>query len=171
MNIFFLHIIPSICAQMHCDKHVVKMILETCQMLCSAWHMVDPEYKIYTPPYKLAHKNHPCSVWVRESMANYKWLCELGIELCKEYTYRYEKVHKSQQYIEELSKNIPPIPDIELTNLPQAMPEMYKDKDDVISAYRHYYFFEKERMHTWKGKINGRKVPEWITEFHNMFIS
>ena len=59
MNIFFLHMFPIVCAQMHCDKHVVKMILETCQMLCSVWHIIDPEHKIYTPVYKLTHKITP----------------------------------------------------------------------------------------------------------------
>lgn len=168
MNIFFLHMDPNTCAQMHCDKHVIKMILETCQMLCSVWHIIDNEHIIYTPEYKLAHKNHPCSVWARESQKNYLWLCELGLELCKEYTYRYGKIHKSQEYIEDLNKNIPPIPDIDFTKFPQAMPDMYKEQD-VISAYRHYYFFEKERMHSWKGKIKGREIPNWIQDFHNMF--
>lgn len=168
MNIFFLHLCPKICAQMHCDKHVVKMILETCQMLCSAWHIIDPEHKIYTPPYKLAHKNHPCSIWVRSSSANYSWLCELGVELCKEYTYRYEKTHKSESYIKNLQINIPPLPDIGITTYPQAMPDIYKD-DDIIQAYRHYYFFEKERMHSWKGKFNGRDIPYWILDFKKLF--
>ena len=165
MNIFFLHMIPYICAEMHCDKHVVKMVLETCQLLCSAWHMVDPEHGIYKPPYKLAHKNHPCSIWTRQSIDNYKWLCELGIELSKEYTYRYGKIHKCQEYIEELSKNIPPIPDIGLTKCPQAMPDIYKD-EEVTVAYRHYYFFEKCRMLVWK----NREQPYWIKDFHDMFI-
>lgn len=161
--------IPNICAQMHCDKHVIKMILESCQLLCSAWHVIDPEHLLYTPAYKVSHQKHPSSIWLRISQSNYKWLCELAIELCKEYTYRYGKIHKSQQYIEDLSLHVPPIPDIGLTKLPQAMPEIYKD-DDAVSAYRHYYFFEKGRMLVWKGKIAGREVPEWITEFHNMFI-
>lgn len=169
MNIFFLHMIPSVCAQMHCSKHVIKMILETCQLLCSAWHVSDPEHNLYTPCYKLTHKNHPSAVWTRESQANYKWLCELGLELCNEYTYRYGKVHKCQEYIENLYKNIPPIPDIELTKCPQAMPDTYKDKD-VVSAYRHYYLFEKYRMHDWNGKTSNREVPYWIREFHNMFL-
>ena len=169
MNIFFLHMNPTICAQMHVDKHVVKMILETCQMLCSAWHILDSEHKIYIPIYKLAHKNHPCSIWVRQSQNNYNWLCELGIELCKEYTYRYGKHHKSESYIKELQQNIPPIYEVKFTKFPQAMPDMYKE-EDVISAYRHYYFFEKEHIHQWKGKINGRNIPQWITDFHDMFL-
>jgi hypothetical protein len=160
--------IPLICTQMHCDKHVIKMILETCQMLCSVWHVIDPEHNLYIPCYKLAHKNHPCSIWVRRSKDNYKWLCKLGIELCNEYTYRYGKKHKSEEYILDLSKYIPPISGIGFTKPVQAMPDMYKE-DDTISAYHHYYFFEKERMHSWKGKIAGRETPQFIKDFKKIF--
>ena len=107
MNIFFLHKDPKKCAIMHVNKHVVKMILESTQMLCSVHHVckqIDPNYS-YTPPYKLAHKNHPCSIWVRESLSNYLWLIELAKELSKEYTYRYGKSHKCESYIYELEKN------------------------------------------------------------------
>ena len=76
---------------------------------------------------------------------------KLGEELCKEYTYRYGKIHKCQPYIEELSKNIPDLPDLGFTKPALAMPEMYKD-DNVIDAYQTYYFFGKERMLSWKGK-------------------
>lgn len=174
MNIFFLHIVPSICAKMHCDKHVVKMILETCQMLCAVWHVTDPDYKIYEPPYKLAHKNHPCTIWVRTSLSNYKWLCELGIELCKEYTYRYGKTHASEKHILSLSEQIPPIPDIGFTVPAQAMPEMYKIEDaseieSVIDAYRAFYFFEKNHFLSWKGKIAGRDEPQWIKDTRSLF--
>ena len=167
MNIFFLSLIPSTCAQMHVDKHVIKMILETTQLLCSAHHMVKSEF---IPCYKLTHKNHPSAIWTRKSKGNYEWLCKLGEELCKEYTYRYGKIHKCQPYIEDLSKNIPDLPDLGFTKPALAMPEMYKD-DNVIDAYQTYYFFGKERMLSWKGKIAGRQTPEWITEMHNLFIS
>lgn len=153
---------------MHCDKHVVKMILETCQMLCTVWHVVDPDGEIYTPKYKIAHKNHPCTIWARTSLDNYQWLCELGIELCKEYTYRYGKHHASEPYIMEMSQQIPPVPREGFTTPAQAMPDMYKD-DDAVVAYRHYYFFEKHRMLSWKGRIASREPPEWIGDFHSMF--
>lgn len=168
MNIFLLHLIPQICAQMHCDKHVVKMILETCQMLCSVWHITDPEYEIYKPPYKLAHKNHPCTIWTRTSLTNYNWLCQLGLELCKEYTYRYGKTHVCEQYIRALSEQIPPIPDIGFTTPAQAMPDMYKDNDPV-DAYRTYYFFGKYNILSWKGKIASRDPPSWIQEYYAFF--
>ena len=165
MNIFYLHHDPRICAQMHVDKHVIKMILETCQLLCSAHHVLGSDYK---PCYKLTHKNHPSSVWCRESTGNYEWLCQLGLELCKEYTYRYQKTHKCEEYILDLSKNIPKIENTEFTRPRQAMPEIYKSKDS-IDAYRAYYFFDKISMHSWSGKFQSREVPDWILEMHEMF--
>lgn len=160
MNIFFLHLIPSICALYHVDKHVVKMILESTQLLCSAHLMTESEY---VPPYKLTHKNHPCSIWVRKSLQNYLWLIELSKELCKEYTYRYGKTHKCQSIIEDLEVNLPPLPELGFTSPAQAMPDMYKDIDPV-EAYRTYYYFEKYELLTWK----GRDEPDWVTEFTNM---
>ncbi len=99
MNIFFLDWDVKKSAEYHCDKHVVKMILETAQLLCGAHHVTDQVPTKYPPstlqvPYKLSHKNHPCAIWTRESLSNYLYLCELGLELCKEYTYRYGKRHK-----------------------------------------------------------------------------
>ena len=168
MNIFFLHLSPEICARMHLDKHVIKMILETAQLLCAVWHMTDPEHSIHSPPYKLTHKNHPCSIWARSSIDNYKWLCELGTELCKEYTYRYNKTHASEAYIRSMASLTPSLPSLGFTAPAQAMPGMYKDKDPV-EAYRTYYFFEKMHIHSWKGKVNSRDVPKWITQLYKLF--
>ena len=162
MNIFFLSWIPKICALYHVDKHVVKMILESCQLLCSAHHITESKYKA---PYKLTHKNHPCSIWTRTSLANYNWLIEMSLELCKEYTYRYGKVHKCQAYIEELKINPPPIEDIGLTTPKLAMPDIYKD-DNPVMAYRQYYFFEKKPLHYWK----NRKTPKFIIKIEKLFI-
>ncbi len=97
MNIFVLDQDPKVCAKYHNNKHVVKMILETAQLLCGVHHMVESKIEI---PYKLSHKNHPCSIWARECIENYVWLCDLGMELCFEYTYRYGKKHKSQAVFE-----------------------------------------------------------------------
>ncbi len=174
MNIFFLHLLPEICAQMHLDKHVIKMILETAQLLSSAHHMTN--CSVYTPRYKLTHQKHPSSIWTRQSIENYKWLSQLGIELCKEYTYRYGKVHKSQVEIELLTVNIPELPVLPFSPPLEAMPDMYKSSstersiDGTIQAYRAYYFFEKHKILSWKGKCNCREVPEWITEMRLMFV-
>ena len=155
MNIFFLDWDVNKCAKDHCDKHVVKMILETAQLLCSVHHtdgQVTPQV-----PYKLSHKNHPCSIWTRSSLTNYLYLCELGLALCKEYTNRYGKRHKSQDVIEWCLINKPNIKDIGFTEPPKAMPDEYK-VSDVIESYRNYYRGAKMGFAVWK---NGYK-PKWL---------
>ena len=152
MNIFFLDFDTKKCAEYHCDKHVVKMILETAQLLCGVHWINESE-----APYKLSHKNHPCSIWVRESLSNYLYLCDLGLELSKEYTYRYGKRHKSQDIIEWCLSNKPIIKDIGFTTPPKAMPDEYK-VDDVIESYRNYYVGAKKDFAQWK----NRDIPEWF---------
>ena len=151
MNIFFLHYITRKCARYHCNSHCIKMILETAQLLCSAIHMSGGD-----AVYKLTHKNHPCAIWVRSSRTNWLWAKDLGLELCKEYTYRYSKTHKTQSIIEDLE--CPDLPDIGFTTPPQAMPDEYKAWDS-ITAYRTYYLIGKKHLHTWK----KRKIPTFIT--------
>jgi len=164
MNIFFLDTDVNKCAEYHCDKHVVKMILEVNQLLCGAHHMTNQVTTKYQPdikqiPYKLTHKNHPCSIWVRESLSNYLYLCELGLELCKEYTYRYEKRHKTQDVNEWCVSNKPNIRDIGFTEPPKAMPDEFK-VNDVVQSYRNYYMGAKKSFATWK----KRDVPIWYLE-------
>ena len=156
MNIFFLDFDTKKCAEYHCDKHVVKMILETAQLLCGVHHLtpqVTPQV-----PYKLSHKNHPCAIWTRESLSNYLYLCDLGLELCKEYTYRYGKRHKSQDVIEWCLCNKPMIVDLGFTTPPMAMPDEYKVMY-VVQSYRNYYMGAKKSFAVWK----NREVPEWFS--------
>ena len=155
MNIFLLDTDTRKCAQYHCDKHVVKMILETAQLLCGVHHMTDQVTD--QVPYKLSHKNHPCAIWSRESLSNYLYLCDLGLELCKEYTYRYGKRHKSQDVIEWCVTNKPNICDKEVTEPARAMPNEYK-VDSVVESYRNYYIGEKSKIAVWK----NRDIPEWF---------
>ena len=157
MNIFFLDEDPTMSAQYHVDKHVVKMILETAQLLCGVHHATAPD-NTYVP-YKLSHKNHPCSIWARTSLSNYLYLCELGLELCKEYTYRYGKRHKSQDVIEWFLINKPIVPDVEFTEPAMAMPDEYK-VGDVVQSYRNYYMGSKSGFATWK----NRQKPFWFEE-------
>ena len=156
MNIFLLDLNPAECAKMHGNRHVVKMILETCQLLCTVWLMTTPDASFI--PYKKTHANHPCSKWARTSQANYVWLCELGRELCKEYTFRYGKTHKCEAIILCLSDRIPNIPDEGWTPPAQAMPDKYKNATDPVDAYREYYRHEKTHLHVWK----KRDAPDWL---------
>jgi hypothetical protein len=140
MNIFFLSFDPRKAAEYHCDKHVVKMILETAQLLYSAHWILDPE-NLPTTAYKKTHVNHPCAIWVRESLANYQWLCDLGWWLCKEYQFRYgeTKVHKTETHIEWLRTHPPrSLHDIGVTTIRLAMPDAYK-LPNPVESYRCYY--------------------------------
>lgn len=153
MNIFALHSEPSIAAQYHCDKHVVKMIVETAQMLCTVKHIHGEE-----APYKPSFKNHPCTIWARESEENYQWLCELGTALCSEFERRYGKEHKTKGIIQFCYENAPVLPDdVGLTPFVCAMPDHCKISDDPIENYREFYRKEKSRFAKWK----NTPIPEW----------
>lgn len=151
MNIFYLDKDPVLCSQYHCDKHNIKMILETAQLLCTTQWICGN-----SAPYKITHKNHPCSVWVRSNINNYMWLCSLGIELCKEYTIRYSKTHKSEKIIRWCMDNPPELKNEPFTEPPLAMPDHCKT-NSVIESYRNYYIKEKSHITTWK-----TKKPEWF---------
>ena len=152
MNIFLLDKDPKKCATYHCDKHVVKMILESAQMLCTA-HWVTGS----SAPYKPTHIHHPCSIWVRESIDNYTFLCSLGYNLCLEYTSRYGRIHKTQKVIEWCIQNKPNVERKGLTPFAQAMPEEYKNKSPV-KAYRSYYAGEKKDLLRYTNSL----VPSWL---------
>ena len=109
----------------------------------------------YDTPYKSTHKNHPCTVWSRESLSNYMWLRELTLELHKEYQYRYGKLHKSGLVAESLP--IPNINDYGLFPFAQAIPDEYKDKN-FVKAYRAYYKGEKADI----CKYTKRDKPYWL---------
>ena len=79
MNIFVLDRDPEIAGSYHCDKHVLKMIIESAQLLSNSHNLTGKE-----GPYRLTHRNHPCTKWVMESIANYRWLVKLGKTLCRE---------------------------------------------------------------------------------------
>ena len=154
MNIFVLDTNHFDNALYHCDKHVVKMPLETAQLLCSARHVLGCTSQI---SYKITHKNHPCSIWCRSSYENYFWLAELGIALCEEYQYRYGKTHKCLQVISECIYDAPKFEQYQLTPFAQAMPEVYKC-DNAVNAYRYYYIAEKQPLFKW----TSRPIPHWI---------
>tara|TARA_R100001230_G_C5610115_1_gene121878 strand:+ start:125 stop:619 length:495 start_codon:yes stop_codon:yes gene_type:complete len=143
MNIFALDICPVKSAELQHDKHVVKMILESAQMLCTAYH----EHNIENVPYKKTHHNHPCSVWVRKDMYNFYWLVDHALALCQEYKYRYKKIHKSKAVIDWCQDNSDKlknfIPMTCITPFAQAMPDEYKNKNSIVLAYRNYYISTK----------------------------
>lgn len=155
MNIFVLDRDPKLCAQYHNNKHVVKMILESTQLLNNALIARVPDYE---PVYRKTHWNHPASVWTRSNLDNFKWLLSLANELCHEYSYRYDKVHKCEQYLIRFSEIdfkdfLSNGKEIEFV---QCMPEEYK-QNDAVEAYRTYYKKDKVHIASWK----RRGIPEW----------
>jgi hypothetical protein len=145
MNLFILSLIQREVAEYMMDKHVSKILLEAVQMLCSAKRILDPEdEETNAQIYKLAHKNHPVTIWVRKSLANYMWTLDLVEELHKEWRYRYQhsdtKFHKSYLMAQILRANVPSLDKFEaegLTPFALAMPDKYKTADPVES-YRNY---------------------------------
>ena len=156
MNIFFLDFNPRRAAEYHCDKHVVKMILETAQLLYTA-HWLSDRNILPQNAYRQTHFNHPCAIWARESLSNYTWLCELGMALCEEYTFRYGKVHKTQSHIHWLITHPPDIVDIGITPIRQAMPEECK-RPNPVEGYRTYYCEKKVPLL----KYSKRPPPDFI---------
>jgi len=177
MNIFYLDKNPKVCAEMHLDKHVVKMIIEYAQLLSTAHRVLDgvitegksqsgrkqTKYVLDDERegilYSATHINHPSAIWVRQSQANYVWLYELFGWLCNEYTHRYGKNHATARLDSELM--IPPknIPLGEFTEPTPAMPDTYKVKNDAIKSYQNYYIHDKSRFAKWK----NRETPEWFS--------
>lgn len=177
MNLFFLSLYAAFIAKYHCDKHVVKMILETAQMLYTCHHLCnssDWQSQTELTPYRPTHANHPTCMWVRSSEANYKFTVQVGLELCYEYTRRYGKVHKCQPHLEWLAENIPDRLEL-VTNpksyysvrghpdgctpIPLAMPEEYHHPNAVV-AYRRYYRGDKRRFAKWAHS----ETPFWFIE-------
>ena len=159
MNIFYLDRDPKIAAQMMCDKHVVKMILESAQMLSTAHRVLDGDYRADRGDfYKMAHKNHPSTIWVRASSENYRWLWKHFDALLKEYTHRYGKHHATERLRNILY--MPPlniVHGVPLTDPPQCMPELCKGEDTVL-AYQNYYIIEKSGFARW----TKREIPTWF---------
>ena len=179
MNIFYLDHDQRTCAEMHVDKHCVKMILEYAQLLSTAHRVLDGTLSItlsnsgrkrqtYTLNssldgilYSATHINHPSAIWVRQSEQNYRWLFTLFCELLKEYTYRYGKLHACERLVTSLGrppKNIDM--DKSFTEPTPAMPDNYKVPGDSIQSYKNYYLGDKTRMFAWK----NRNRPIWIAK-------
>ena len=165
MNLFILSLIQKEIAQFMMDKHVSKILLEAVQMLCTAKRVLDPDDNVCSQLYKLAHKNHPVTIWCRKSKANFIWTLDLIEELHKEWRFRYghpeTKYHKAYLMSIILKENIPTDDKfklIGLTPFAQAMPQQYKN-EDVILAYRNYYMSpEKQIIASWNKK---RERPDW----------
>lgn len=183
MNIFILSKDPVEAAQMLCDKHAAgKMVVESAQMLSTAHRMLDgkmtrapsksgktmskhwihPDENLDKTLYKAVHMGHPCTVWTMKSNNNYTWHYVHFSALCKEYTYRYGKIHKTEALLGEVLKNLPKnIPVGYFTPQPLAMqsnPECM-NPNDIVGSYRAFYQTKQERF---KMVWSKRDIPSWF---------
>ena len=166
MNIFYLDKCPVKAAQVQYNKHVVKMILESAQMLCTAHHCYGDKYQVENVPYKQAHLNHPSTVWTRRSKSTYMWLYNHMIALGDEYKKRYGKTHLSITKCKDFLA-VPPrhIQGDDWCQPPQAMPDEYKDECS-IKAYWNYYIGEKHIVANPNKEKIYKQIPEAVTTAH-----
>lgn len=161
MNIFYLSKDPVEIAKQLCDKHIVKMPLESAQMLSTVWwgktKYADTKL-ILKQLYKPVHIGHPSTLWTMQTEGNYRWHYNLFVAMLEEYTRRYNKVHASSKLLELLKES--PIDGGEFYPPPQCMPVQYKT-DDTILAYRNYYINEKARF----ARYTNGTAPEWLEEY------
>ena len=177
MNIFAVSHDPIKAAQMLCDKHIPKMIVECFQMLGSAVRRhgaQDAQMPLTSKgtPLKGGYHQHPATRFTGETRGNYCWVVQHALELCKEYTFRFGKVHACQSGIIHLATMIHLIPEGDFTEFAQCMPDEYKREtshqkcvNNAVIAYRNYYAGEKGGFAHWD---RGRKAPDWFTR--RMFL-
>jgi len=186
MNIFVLDNDPILAAQLQCDKHVVKMIVESAQMLSTVHRMLDgtekrkpsksgkTTVKYYELAderedilYKAVHFNHPCTVWSRESCCNYSWHYEHFIALCDEYKYRYGKTHSTDTKLREILKTLPTNINRNggMTPFKLAMksnPECVVHGLGGTDAVKSYQKFYKTKEARFTMAWTKREIPEWF---------
>lgn len=164
MNIFYTNSIPEICASEHCRVHRVKMILEYCQLLSTAHHVLDNEKR--TDIYKRTHENHPSSIWVRSSRENYLWVWRCARELIKlHYSYR-GKEHKSLSVLMRLTDAPKNIVDADFSPPVQCVPDEFISYCS-LTAYKNYLNY---KFSEWRSRVKPIKidfdfgVPKWFIE-------
>ena len=177
MNIFYVDHDPMQAAEYMVDKHVVKMILESAQLLSTAHRVLDGietegksktgrKAKRWVLPdardgviYMATHINHPSAVWCRQSVQNYDWLVDHMFALMREYTHRYGKTHKCYGEISYMLQSPPKnLKEWEWTPMPSCMADEYIISEDPLTNYRNYYIMGKSNLHKW----TNRQPPEWI---------
>lgn len=166
MNIFILDREPWTAAQYHCDKHLGKMILEGAQMLSTALYELNRQayqgLAAVDGIYKPTHVNHPCSIWVRQSMFNAEWLVDLCISLDLVRRDQGKKKHASLAVVLNAYDRLllASFPNKDITPFALAMPETFsKGTIDPVEAYRDYYASKAEQFPL---TYQGREMPEWL---------
>ena len=177
MNIFYLDSDPVKSAELHCDKHVVKMIIEYAQLMSTAHRVLDGEMYVDKTAnnrrikrwcladkhmeevvYKASHINHPSNIWIRSSDSHYQFVYDMFVALCNEYTHRYGKTHLTEEKLKDILQHLPNnIASADFVDPPQAMPDDVKTHD-AIDAYQNYYRVYKKDFAKW----TARETPGFM---------
>ena len=159
MNVFFLHRVAAVAASMHCDKHLGKMLIESCQLLATTHHVHGNGHVV---SYKPTHVNHPSAVWTRQSTAHYGYVAKLAESLDVLFTRRYGTRHRSGMVLRaELLVPPPALVNAKWSDPPLAMPDEFKS-DDPVASYRAYYVSKQAVMGM---EYVGRATPAFFGEF------
>lgn len=185
MNIFVLDSSPVLAAQYQCDKHVVKMIVESAQMLSTAHRLLDgtqseesrinksgktrnvkvwrlDDSELDAKLYGVTHRGHPSTLWTMESLSNYIWHYQHFCALCDEYTFRYGKKHKTDEklrfVLDDAPQNIKDVPQTRFRLAMKSQPQCINE-DDPIGSYRAFYQTKQGRF---KMVWSKRGRPDWF---------
>lgn len=157
MNVFACDAHPRRAAYALPDKLLVKMCTETAQILCTVLR----QHGVDDTPYRSTHPKHPVVKWAAASRGNFDWLLAHGDALCDAYTERYARTHKSHEVILWCVAKRDAVPDCELTQFAQAMPEEFQNPDDPIDAYRRYL---QAKPYAKRWKLAAHKPSWWTRE-------
>src|ERR1700744_5095204 len=158
MNIFAVDSDPVLCAQALDDKRLLKMILETAQILSSALSNLGYwKSNLYRP----THVNHPCVQWAGASRRNFDWLVLYGIALGQEYKHRFGRFHRSVSVVMNASERFKDCPLDALSMTPFPNCTGWKGRS-VQDAYRAYLSVDKW---TETSRWTKRSKPEWYNKY------
>jgi hypothetical protein len=142
-------------AQSQDNLRVVKMILESCQIMST----VINEQGLKAP-YRSFNPKHPSCLWAAESLSNYMNLAIHCQAMIDEYQHRFGKTHKCEAVLHTLVEMCDPdlFPAMEPTPLRLAMPDEFRSNNPVVS-YRKFYA-SKPRL-----RYSMDKIPSWMAEY------
>ena len=137
------------------NYRVVKMILESCQILSTVLNEqgIDAPYRSFNP-------KHPSCLWAAESSDNFENLIIHCTAMIEEYHSRFQKIHKCSAVLQKIVDlyDASKFPTSEPTPLRMAMPDEYRS-ENIVESYRRFYA-SKPRV-----RYPKNKIPQWFRKF------
>ena len=144
-------------AQSQDNLRVVKMILESCQILSTVLNEqgLDAPYRSFNP-------KHPSCLWAAESAANFMNLALHCEAMICEYRERFGKTHKCAAVLNKIVAmfDVDLFPTTKCTPLRLAMPDEFRSDNPIVS-YRKFYA-SKPRL-----RYPVDKIPSWVYDYRS----